>query len=575
MKLKLVFNMLLLLVAIKVTAQDLHFSQTDLNVNLRNPAAITLYNATQQLSLSYRSQWSDLVQPYRNITLSYSQKVKKMGWGIDVLHNDAGKASLRTTQVQLKFNFIKRLSAKGEYLSIGANAGLIQQRFNPALFQFDNQYVDGAGFDTQLASGETFLKTNQLLPAFGAGIFLVKYLGRVRGTAGLSFAHLNSPASQFLDTKNEYYPLRTSSFVNAQFNLNEELKTELFAFWNKQSVTSETIAGARLLYEINNYNWLSFGLAKRMKDALILEAGISFKNSDFRLSYDLNNSELAVATNGRGAIELSVVYRFNKKLLNKSPGTGDPMAIANNYGGDKFVKDSDRDGIPDNEDECPAVPGLRQYHGCNDTDRDGIFDSQDACPNLFGDKTNQGCPTNVKDTDGDGLLDDVDKCPFIKGTALMAGCPDSDKDGISDLEDYCPFLKGTTDNNGCPKMKREEHQEFLSTKTISAVVEFDTDQSVIKPFFYTSLDRVIDFMMRHPEAKVYLTGHTDDEGDSAYNYVLGEQRTVTVLDYLIKRGVPFTKISRMSFGETKPVRSNQSAYDKARNRRVEVNVYVE
>jgi OOP family OmpA-OmpF porin len=43
--------------------------------------------------------------------------------------------------------------------------------------------------------------------------------------------------------------------------------------------------------------------------------------------------------------------------------------------------DSDDDGIYDNEDACPDVPGLAEFNGCPDSDGDGIEDAEDACPN--------------------------------------------------------------------------------------------------------------------------------------------------------------------------------------------------
>ena len=45
-------------------------------------------------------------------------------------------------------------------------------------------------------------------------------------------------------------------------------------------------------------------------------------------------------------------------------------------------KDTDGDGINDDEDECPAVPGLKEFNGCPDTDGDGIEDAKDECPEV-------------------------------------------------------------------------------------------------------------------------------------------------------------------------------------------------
>jgi OOP family OmpA-OmpF porin len=132
-------------------------------------------------------------------------------------------------------------------------------------------------------------------------------------------------------------------------------------------------------------------------------------------------------------------------------------------------KDFDKDGILDDVDACPSVPGVPsddpKKHGCPvvtpaDRDGDGILDVDDACPNEPGppnaDKSKHGCPE--RDQDGDGFLDDVDACPTVKGIASTDpkkhGCPDSDKDGIFDADDACPDEPGVASEdpkkNGCP-----------------------------------------------------------------------------------------------------------------------------
>lgn len=108
--------------------------------------------------------------------------------------------------------------------------------------------------------------------------------------------------------------------------------------------------------------------------------------------------------------------------------------------------DRDGDGIIDNEDNCPDTPGLPEFVGCPDTDKDGIMDSEDACPKDSGLVEFEGCP----DTDGDGIKDLDDACPEDPGPAEYQGCPDTDLDGLPDNTDGCPETKGPKDNNGCP-----------------------------------------------------------------------------------------------------------------------------
>ena len=108
--------------------------------------------------------------------------------------------------------------------------------------------------------------------------------------------------------------------------------------------------------------------------------------------------------------------------------------------------DRDGDGIIDPEDDCPDTPGIIEFKGCPDVDNDGIMDKEDECPTDSGLVEFKGCP----DTDGDGIKDLDDKCPLKPGPVEFEGCPDTDGDGLPDHKDSCPEKKGPVDNNGCP-----------------------------------------------------------------------------------------------------------------------------
>ena len=112
---------------------------------------------------------------------------------------------------------------------------------------------------------------------------------------------------------------------------------------------------------------------------------------------------------------------------------------------EKMLSDTDGDGIDDDKDKCPDIPGRKQFGGCLDSDNDGIGDADDSCPDALGLKELNGCP----DTDMDGVADIVDNCPNISGTAN--GCPDGDGDGIADVKDQCPDTPGIEEAFGCPE----------------------------------------------------------------------------------------------------------------------------
>ena len=55
-----------------------------------------------------------------------------------------------------------------------------------------------------------------------------------------------------------------------------------------------------------------------------------------------------------------------------------------------------------------------------------------------------------EDADGDGILDRTDQCPDVPGSKDFSGCPDTDNDGVPDYKDKCPYTRGNHQLEGCP-----------------------------------------------------------------------------------------------------------------------------
>jgi OOP family OmpA-OmpF porin len=71
---------------------------------------------------------------------------------------------------------------------------------------------------------------------------------------------------------------------------------------------------------------------------------------------------------------------------------------------------------------------------------------------------------------------------------------------------------------------------------------------------------------------VIVEDHTDSVGTAAYNQKLSHRRADAVRRYLVKHGIPANRITTEGFGESRPVASNDTADDRAQNRRVELRV---
>lgn len=225
--------------------------------------------------------------------------------------------------------------------------------------------------------------------------------------------------------------------------------------------------------------------------------------------------------------------------------------------------DTDGDGIADKDDRCPSQAGSKEMKGCPDKDGDGIADLDDACPDQKGTVALKGCP----DSDGDGVADKDDACPTQKGVAKFQGCPDTDNDGVADNKDKCPTEAGPPENAGCPVPKPEEIQKInLSAKSI----QFQTGKDVILKQSYQLLDFISEIMKQYPNTKWEIDGHTDNVGKPDKNMDLSNRRAASVKNYFISKGINADRLNSQGFGDTKPIADNKTSAGRAQNRRVEI-----
>ena len=238
----------------------------------------------------------------------------------------------------------------------------------------------------------------------------------------------------------------------------------------------------------------------------------------------------------------------------------------------KGCPDTDGDGVIDKLDRCPNLPGSTEKFGCPDTDGDGISDNEDACPEQAGIPENKGCP--FKDTDGDGIKDKDDKCPNQAGPIENGGCPyaDTDADGVIDMEDKCPKTPGVKENSGCPQIAKEE-QEVI--KAAFDNLEFATGKAIMRNTSYTSLDSLGSLLKRKKEYKLLIEGHTDNVGKRQTNLTLSKNRATAVKTYLMKKGVPASRLLTNWYGPDKPIESNSTESGRQKNRRVEMTIVFE
>lgn len=118
------------------------------------------------------------------------------------------------------------------------------------------------------------------------------------------------------------------------------------------------------------------------------------------------------------------------------------------------------------------------------------------------------------------------------------------------------------------------------TVTLENKLLFNSGKAALKSTTSSELDHIYSVLrQRYAGKMVDVVGHTDTDPirktKNLYkdNWDLSAERALTVLRYLLDRGIAKEQICAIACGEARPVDSNSTAAGKAKNRRVEIVVH--
>ena len=415
-------------------AQDIHFSNPEQFESYFNPAQTGGSTDQWKTGLQHRNQWAAIGEGFQTSALYLEKQKNRLGIGGQIFQNKAGVGRIKTLSGNGSFSYSQPLSGNSS-LRGGASLGFRQMSFDPMVMTFDEQFVEGTGFDESLNNGEQLLGTKNRIITGSAGLLYKTTFGesrKMRLTLGAAIHNPHQPEEGF--QSKTVLAMKQVFHGKLEVPLNSKNTLSPTLFYQKQGVQKELLAGAGFARSVNEDCDVEVGLANRSKDAWVVSGAIRWGNTKLVMSYDYTTSNLGAAVNNRGAIEFGLQMNFG--ISPKGISMSIPAPNGNQDG--KFTTNT----TEKNENE-------KKYY--EDADNDGVRDMDDHCPRLAGDFRNNGCPEGYQDTDRDGVPDDKDFCIHIKGSPEFNGCPDTDGDGVSDIDDKCPYLKGTRESNGCPE----------------------------------------------------------------------------------------------------------------------------
>ena len=315
--------------AMSLHAQDPSFSQffsSPLNIN---PALTANINSDWRLISNFRDQWIGPASPYVTGTISYDSKLFQnkipnveeqgnvFGAGGMLMFDHAMSGVVRSTYASLDLSYNIKISETDSYterIGVGFGASYGNRRIDFSRVDFEEQFT-GDGFNTNLPTGETALSNMKPYLSASAGITYSARTENSNFDAGVAAFHVNKPRQTFLKDENEFLAMRKVAHVNFETFLNEKTVFNTNAIYQFQREANYLSVGAALGQYVDNQleTMISFGLWYWSKNALIPYVGLTHKDFEVGVSYDLTTSKLNQAARKPNTWELSLILRGTRK----------------------------------------------------------------------------------------------------------------------------------------------------------------------------------------------------------------------------------------------------------------------
>ncbi|MFY0254767.1 PorP/SprF family type IX secretion system membrane protein [Chitinophaga sp. 30R24] len=302
-------------VTTQVHAQvDPHFSQYYIYPMGLNPGLTGAMDGDYRVSAIYRSQWGNVSSPYSTVGVSADMTTgSNLNLGVNIFNQKAGNGGYNYLNgyFTLAYTGVKFGPEGYQRLAFGLQGGLLSRRFDPAKFQFGEQWMPGTGYSPGTPSGETFERSSSSV--FDAGFGIAYYDGTpdkpVSAFGGVSAFHLTQPKDPFLkDGQKGTLPIRYSAHLGVRIAMTDAVSLVPNGIYTVQGNSQEKMLGAYLQMMVNENADLMLGGNWRMQDAISPFVGVYIKGMTIGLSYDTNISKLGKSANNVNSFELSLSF---------------------------------------------------------------------------------------------------------------------------------------------------------------------------------------------------------------------------------------------------------------------------
>jgi len=147
------------------------------------------------------------------------------------------------------------------------------------------------------------------------------------------------------------------------------------------------------------------------------------------------------------------------------------------------------------------------------------------------------------------------------------------------------FFMNTPSNEAQKKLEKKK-KKLLAAKLLiikptvkpldlpAMIIYFPTDSADLTPQAMQAIDANAAYLQAHPDIQVQLQGHADERGSDDYNQTLAMQRSLVVLDYLVKLGIDANSLHALATGKQNPLYKGHNEAAWRYNRRVEFSQFI-
>ncbi len=286
--------------------QDLNITQYFSSPLWYNPANTGIVNGSLRVGGYFKNQNFGSSSSYKNSIVSFDAPIKTFGVGLMVQNNSL--SAFNNTAIDLSLGKRFNLNKKGQVLSIGLQAGAVQQSISAR-----SEFVD---------ANEAISNSTQIQPNINAGIlWYISNDKKVNPFIGISAYHLlpQTQLSAFNSNDFKVNNRKINANVGLQFNLSQKFDLIPNVLYSQKVASPALSVGLLSHYYFTNTNMcLLAGASYQQNQTIDGIIGLQYNAFTVTASYGNDISNFKTQGLPANSFDISVIYTKAKKSVNKS-----------------------------------------------------------------------------------------------------------------------------------------------------------------------------------------------------------------------------------------------------------------